>query len=372
MKLLFVAHQGDLGGATTPILEAIDALAPRGHSFAVLMPEAGSLAAALDARKVPWGTVPLPQWCSTKGRRRFRDIVDNFRAFMPVRTAIRAALPDLVISNSITIGVAARACVTLEQPHMWWIHEFATEDHNLHFDYGDRLTSRIASRSCIRAFANSGAVAAKFAGWFGANRVGRVDYYIRNVPPGEAPAFEPAGAFHLALVGSLNPQKGQDDAIAAIGRLAAQGRDVHLHLYGTGGRGYTARLKAAAETQGVGARVHFHGHVADVPARVARANAALVTSRCEAFGRVTVEAMRACVPVIGSNSGGTPELVTDGRTGLLYPPGDAGALAAAIARLMDDPALARRLAEGGRDWATPRFGEAQFADALEAQFAFAR
>ncbi|MBI3506516.1 MAG: glycosyltransferase family 4 protein [Proteobacteria bacterium] len=372
MKILFVAHQGDLGGATTPVVEAIDALSPRGHKFAVLMPEPGSLSEALDARKVPWTTCPVPPWCSTNGRRRFRNIRANWRAFMAVRTAIRAAGADLVVSNSIVIGVAARACVTLNLAHMWWLHEFATEDHNLEFDWGRYFTPRIAARSCIRAFANSDAVARKFEDWFGPGRVGRVDYFIKAVPPGDAPAFEPAGAFHLALVGSLNPQKGQADAIAAMGRLAAAGRDVHLHLYGTGGRGYTARLKAAADAQGVGGRVHFHGHVADVPARVARADAALVTSRCEAFGRVTVEAMRAGVPVIGTGSGGTPELVADGATGLLYPPGDAAALAAAIGRLIDDPALARRLGEAGRDWATPRFGEAQFADALEAQFAFAR
>ncbi len=372
MKLLFVSHQGDLGGATTPIVEAIDALAPRGHGFVVLMPEAGSLSAALDARRVPWATCPLPPWCSTKGRRRFRNIVANFRAFAAVRAAIRAAEADLVISNSIVLGVAARACVTLELAHMWWLHEFATEDHNLAFDWGGFFTPRIASRSCVRAFANSDAVAAKFAGWFGADRVGRVDYHIGVQAPGFAPAFEPAGAFHLVLVGSLNPQKGQDDAIAAVGWLAAAGRDVHLHLYGTGGRGYTARLKTQAGSAGVGTRVHFHGHVSDVPARMARANAVLVTSRCEAFGRVTVEAMRAGVPVVGTDSGGTPELVRHGETGLLYPPRDAGALAARIGRLIDEPGLALRLAEAGRDWATPRYGERQFADALEAQFAFAR
>jgi glycosyltransferase involved in cell wall biosynthesis len=372
MKILFVSHQGDLGGATTPIVEAIDALTPRGHSFAVLLPEAGSLSAALDARKVPWTTCPIPPWCSTKARRRFRNIRANWRAFPAVRAAIRAAQADLVISNSIVIGVAARACVTLELAHMWWLHEFATEDHNLEFDWGRYLTPRIAARSCVRAFANSDAVAAKFAGWFGAERVGRVDYHIAAQPQGSAPAFEPAGAFHLVLVGSLNPQKGQDDAIAALGLLAAAGRDVHLHLYGTGGRGYTARLKAQAQAAGIEARAHFHGHVDDVPARMAQANAVLVTSRCEAFGRVTVEAMRAGVPVIGTDSGGTPELIAHGRTGLLYAPRDAGALAACVGRLIDEPGLALRLAEAGREWATPRFGERQFAEALEAQFAFVR
>ncbi|MBI1245746.1 MAG: glycosyltransferase [Alphaproteobacteria bacterium] len=372
MKVLFAVHQGDLGGATTPVVEAIDALQPRGFEFRVLMPERGSLADALDARGIRWTTCPLPLWCSTKGRRRWRNIYESFRVFPAVLEAVESAQADLVVSNSIVLGIVARVCVTLHQPHMWWLHEFAREDHNLAFDWGDWLTARIARNSCMRAFANSDAVARKFAGWLGAEKVGRVDYFIKPVPPGDAPPFEPAGAFHLALAGSLNPQKGQDDAIAALGQLFAQGRDVHLHLFGTGGRGYTARLRAQAEAAGVGASVHFHGHVADVTARMARANVVLVTSRCEAFGRVTVEAMRAGVPVIGTASGGTPELIADGETGLLYPPRDPAALAAQIARLMDDPAGAARLAAAGREWAMPRFGEAQFADALAAEFSRAR
>jgi glycosyltransferase involved in cell wall biosynthesis len=367
MKILFAAHQGDLGGATSPIVEAIDALGPRGHGFAVLMPEAGSLAAALDARGVPWAVCPIPPWCSTRGRRRFRNILANYRAFPQVRRAVERMSPDIVVSNSIVVGIVARACVTLSTPHVWWLHEFASEDHDLHFDWGERMTARIAAHSCVRAFANSDAVAAKFAHWFGADRVGRVDYYIRPLPPAAAPAFEPADAVHLALVGSLNPQKGQADAIAAVGLLRAAGRDVHLHLFGTGGRGYTARLAQQAERIGAGERVHFHGHVADVPARAARAFAALVTSRCEAFGRVTVEAMRAGIPVVATDSGGTPELVADGRTGLLYPPGRPEMLAAAIARLIDEPGLASRLGAAAQEWALPRFGERQFADALEAE-----
>jgi glycosyltransferase involved in cell wall biosynthesis len=372
MRILFVAHQGDLGGATTPILEAIDALAPSGYSFGVLLPEPGSLAASLDARKVEWRAVVLPPWCSTKGRRRLRNIAANYRAFSAVRDAIALFGPELVVSNSIVIGIAARAATSLGLPHMWWLQEFASEDHNLYFDWGDAIAKRIAARNCVRAFANSNAVASKFAGWFGADRVGRVDYHIADMPTHAAPARERSAAFHLALVGSLNPQKGQSDAIEAVGNVVAAGRDVRLDLYGTGGRGYTARLRARAAALGVADRVEFCGHVSDVSARMAQADTVLVTSRCEAFGRVTVEAMRAGVPVIGSASGGTVELIEDGRTGLLYPPGDSKALASAILRLVDAPDFARSLAVAGRDWALPRFGAAQFADALQREFEFGR
>jgi len=369
MRLLFVAHQGDLGGAITPILEAIDALVPRGCSFGVLVPEPGSLSANLDAREIEWRAVALPPWCSTKGRRRLRNIVANYRAYPAVRDAIAMFAPELVVSNSIVISVAARAATHLGLPHMWWLQEFASEDHNLYFDWGDAITKRIAARNCVRAFANSNAVAAKFSGWFGSSRVGRVDYHIADMPAHAVQAPEPRAAFQLALVGSLNPQKGQSDALEAMGKLVASGCNVHLSLYGTGGRGYTARLRARADALGLADRVAFCGHVADVSARMAQADAVLVTSRCEAFGRVTVEAMRAGVPVIGSASGGTVELIEDGRTGLLYPPGDSNALAAAILRLVDAPDTARRLAAAGREWTLPRFGAAQFADALQREFA---
>jgi len=372
MKVLIAAHQGDLGGATTPIVEAAEMLAPRGFRFLVLVPEAGTLAPALDRLGVEWRVCPLPLWVSTRGRRRFRNIVANRRAYPAVQAVLADAEPDIVVTNTAAVGIVGRAARELGLPHAWWLHEFGREDHNLHFDLGDAITGRLMARRCVRAFANSDAVAAKFAHWLGAGRVGRVDYFIKPVPDAVVPEFDPAGAFHLALVGSLNRQKGQSDAIAAVGRLAAAGRDVHLHLYGTGGRGYAAKLAALSAARGIATRVHFHGHVADVPARVAKADAALVTSRCEAFGRVTVEAMRAGVPVVGTAAGGTPELVADGRTGLLYPPGDAAALAACIDRLIDEPAFARELARAGRDWAGPRFGETQFADALAREFAATR
>lgn len=372
MKVLVAAHQGDLGGATTPIVEAAEALAPRGFRFVVLVPEAGTLVPALDRLGVEWRVCPLPLWVSTRGRRRLRNILANRRAYPAVTAALAQAAPDIVVTNTSAVGIVGRAARALGLPHAWWLHEFGREDHNLHYDLGDAITGRLMARRCVRAFANSDAVAAKFARWLGPDRVGRVDNFIRPVPVAVVPASEPAGAFHLALVGSLNRQKGQNDAIAAVARLAAAGRDVHLHLYGTGGRRYAGKLAALAAARGVAARVHFHGHVADVPAHVAKADAALVTSRCEAFGRVTVEAMRAGVPVIGTRAGGTPELVEDGRTGLLYPPGDATALAACIGRLIDAPGFARELARAGRDWAGPRFGQAQFADALAREFAATR
>ncbi len=372
MKILYVAHQGDLGGATSPIVEAIDALAPHGHTACVILPEPGSMAAALDKRGVAWRVAPIGVWASTRGRRRWSNIWARRRTRDETRAAVAAFAPDLVLSASTTFGGIARAAADLGIPHVWWLHEFGKADHNLHFDLGEAWTYRLLDRWCTAAIAPSDALARHFAGRIRADKIVKVDYFIPPTPAAEVPDLEPAGRFHLALPGSLNPQKGQADAVAAMGLLVRAGRAVHLHLFGTGGRGYTAKLKALAARGGAESRITFHGHVDRLGARLAKADAVLMTSRCEGLGRVTIEAMRAGRAVVGTDAGGTPELIDDGKTGLLYPPGRPDRLAAAIGRLIDEPGLGARLGTAAREWIGPRYGAQGFVDGLLRVLAKAR
>jgi glycosyltransferase involved in cell wall biosynthesis len=366
VRLVFLSHQGDTGGATSAMLEGIEALIARGHSAEVWMPQAGSLIPKLDALGVRHRIVELPQWASTRGRKAWRLRWRTWRATSPLAAALRAATPDLVVTNTMVLGVGALAAEAANIPHAWWIHEFGREDHGLEFANGDAGAAKIMTRTTRVAIVNSDAVAAKYAAFLPRERIVRVYYRIDPAPPADVPTLEPAGAFHLALPGSINPQKGQDVAIEALIALTREGRNAHLHFFGEGAEGYASRLRARAAEGGVRALVHFHGHVAHLGARLAKASAVLVPSRAEAFGRVTVEALRAGAPVIASDIGGTQELIRDGETGLLFAPGDAAALARQIARLMDDRAFAARIAKAGADWAAPRFSAADFADGLEA------
>jgi len=366
VKLLFLSHQGDLGGATSAMVEGIEALVARGHTAEVWMPDHGTMIDKLEALGVRARVMTMPLWASTKGRKRWRLRWRTWRATAPLAAAMREAKPDLVVTNTIALGVGALAAERAGLKHVWWIHEFGREDHGLEFAWGDARTAKIMTRTTARAIVNSDAVAAKYAHFLPREKIVRVYYRIDPTPAANVPDLEPAGAFHLALPGSLNPQKGQGDAIAALTILARDDKRPQLHFFGEGAEGYTARLRAAARDGGVEAQTHFHGHVRDLGARLAKANAVLVTSRNEAFGRVTVEALRANVLVIASDAGGTRELIDDGKTGLLYPPGDGAALARQIARVMNDAAFAQNLAAAGAAWARPRFGVAEFADNLEA------
>jgi glycosyltransferase involved in cell wall biosynthesis len=95
--------------------------------------------------------------------------------------------------------------------------------------------------------------------------------------------------------------------------------------------------------------ITIDGPTKDVPRYWAAAHVGLMCSQSEAFGRVTVEAMRAGLPVCGTNSGGTPEIIEPGVTGLLSPVGDANALATNLMRLEADEDLRRRLAHAAQE-----------------------
>ena len=138
----------------------------------------------------------------------------------------------------------------------------------------------------------------------------------------------------ILLPGRLARWKGQDVAIAALARLGGAAR---CALVGDdqGRRRYRAELEAAIARFGLAGRVRLAGPCADMPAAYALADLAVSASTApEAFGRVAAEAMAMARPAVATAHGGSLETVADGETGWLAPPGDPGALAAALARAL--------------------------------------
>lgn len=159
------------------------------------------------------------------------------------------------------------------------------------------------------------------------------------------------------IVARLAPVKAHEVFLEAARRLAARPVPPRFVIVGDGER--RPALEAMAETDGLRGRVHFLGWRADLPRIYADLDVVVLCSRNEGSPVALIEAMTAGRPVVATRVGGVPDVVADGETGLLVPENDPPALAEAIARVLDDGELARRLGAAGRPRVVERFGAAR-------------
>jgi glycosyltransferase involved in cell wall biosynthesis len=164
----------------------------------------------------------------------------------------------------------------------------------------------------------------------------------------------------LLFVGVLERYKNVEVLAEAWRRVAARRSDARLHLVGTGTQDAVAESLALE-----GVEWQRRIEQAEVAAAMDRARALLLPSASEGLPRIVIESFMRGRAVIGSRAGGTPDIVEDGVNGLLVPPGDVGALADAINRILDVDRLAARLgaaaADGASRWvASP----AEYADRM--------
>lgn len=164
---------------------------------------------------------------------------------------------------------------------------------------------------------------------------------------GPAPWNLPAGAVVMGMAGRLEPAKGHEDLLRAFARLAPGHPDLHLVIMGTGHlRGQLEQLRDDLGLQG---RAHFLGWVEDLISAIAALDLFVLSSHYEGLGVVLLEALALGRPVVSTRVGGTQDIIEEGVTGLFAPAHDPAGLAEAIQRLLDDPALAARLAAAGKE-----------------------
>lgn len=162
---------------------------------------------------------------------------------------------------------------------------------------------------------------------------------------GGAAAEWPAPGLRLLSVGRLHPQKGHRVLLDAIGRAREAGTPLSLLVAGEGAE--RAALEAQAGALGLQGQVRLAGR-RDVHALLASADVFVFPSLYEAVGIALLEAMASGLPVVASRTGGIPEVVEDGVSGILVAPGDAEDLARALVSLDRDPERRRRLGAAAR------------------------
>ncbi|HYB27420.1 MAG TPA: glycosyltransferase [Solirubrobacteraceae bacterium] len=151
----------------------------------------------------------------------------------------------------------------------------------------------------------------------------------------------PPGTALIGAIGRLYEEKGYDCLIRAVALLKTRGLSVRCVIAGIGPE--EQRLLQMIAKLGVAEEIRMLGHREDVPDIVRALDVAVLPSRREGSPLALIEYMALGAPIVATAVGGVPELITDGVHGLLVPPRDSEALAAAIERLLEDRGLARRL-----------------------------
>jgi L-malate glycosyltransferase len=174
----------------------------------------------------------------------------------------------------------------------------------------------------------------------------------------------PPGALVAANVAALVPHKDHTTLVNAASHLAQSHPELHWIIAGDG------ELRPALETQirqlGLESRVHLIGHVVSPERLIADANVFVMSSRQEGLGTSVLEAMALGIPVASTTAGGLPEML-GADSGLLVPPADPGALAKAVARILESTEVGARLSEKART-SVVRFSDHRMAEEVRSVY----
>ena len=171
----------------------------------------------------------------------------------------------------------------------------------------------------------------------------------------------------VVVVANLRSGKGHDILIEAAAHVLRDVPDARFVLIGDGPE--RRALEDLATVRHVRHAFTFAGHQEKIPACLAGADVFALPSRSEAFPNAVLEAMAAGLPVVASRVGGIPEIISDNSLGLLVTPGDPGALARSLVRVMTEPGLAARLGGAARCAVTARYSFDRMVTAFDACYA---
>lgn len=228
------------------------------------------------------------------------------------------------------------------------------QDHSAHFSsppqgHRDRLLSRLA-RFVVRHADRVRTVSLR--GKRGLESIGISSDKIDIVPvPTDISQFEkfvhtPSDHLRLLCIARLSREKGVDVLFKAFRRVLDKRMDAMLTIVGDGPE--HSHLERLARSLNLGSSVTFAGHQSDLETFFSNADIYVQPSRFEGWGMAVIEAAAAGVPIVMTDVGCAGEVIVNGQSGFVVPPEDETALSEAIIRLIDDPAQARRLADGAR------------------------
>jgi len=369
-NILYLSHSAQLYGAEQSLLLLLKGLDRNRFSPVVVLPGEGPLKERIEALAIPVEIVPSIRGWLTRRSGVMRVL--HHIGLVPflvcsvwkLTKLIRRYRIDLVHTNSLVVIDGALAARLLGIPHVWHAREMLVRNSPFNFLLGPRAATSLINYLSDRIVAISQAVYDCFEQNVMTTKVTVVYNPVDSSALGTRAAktdmrrvFQiPAEAPLVGEVGYLHPIKGYEDLVAAAAHVRQVIPQARFVAVGDMPKAwYEKRIRSLIDSYGLQKTFILAGYQSQMASVYSALDLVVLPSHYETFGRVLVEAMAAGKPVIGTNVGGIPEIIEDGVTGLLVPPHSPGELAKAIIKLLQDPDLARRMGEAGRERARGRF-----------------
>ncbi|AIQ70694.1 glycosyltransferase family 4 protein [Paenibacillus graminis] len=296
---------------------------------------------------------------------RFGRMLISMFSIYRLKNLIRELKVDAVYTNTSVIFVGGFINKFFKIPHIWHFREFRREDQQIDFFFREKYFYKFANKYTDKIIVLSQSMLTKY-------KENIQNEKLKTIYNDISPSYiNPKKTFDLnkpkiqiLITGTLSEGKGQLEALQAMKVLLSRGYDLTLNIAGSTNCEYYKILKDYIMTHNIGENVVFHGLRKDMNELRSQMDIGLISSKSEAFGRVTVEGMLSSLAMVGRDSAGTSELIKNKETGLLYEPGSIESLVESLEYLCNSRSEIKRIATNGFNYAVDNFTLGKCSDSI--------
>lgn len=322
MKILFISNYSELYGANRSMLTIIEYLQKKSYNIMLILPSYGSICNELDNKGISYKIFPMfTQLFYYKKRIKYIAlpflIISTLFKIPLLTKFVRSFNPDLIYSNTSAEMIGIKIAKALRVKHISHIREFMDLDHGAYYIFGPKRKKEYINQSngviyVSKSVAKHVNINEPLKNWQQViyNGIQMQNYTF---------AYKPINnELNLGIVGIFDPEKGQKLAIESMSHILKIYPNAKLHLWGDKEGAYKKEIIKLVKKLNLDKQIIFHGFEKKLDSIYKDMDILLMCSRCEGFGRVTIEAMSYGIPVLGYNSGGTTELIKENINGYLF------------------------------------------------------
>ncbi|HSY60952.1 MAG TPA: glycosyltransferase family 4 protein [Cytophaga sp.] len=358
MNILHILPSSHAGGSELCVYETVKVLESEGIRNYAIYPKEGDMVSLLSNHLAGYSIIENSWWLAGVNWTfifKLKMLRGYFLSARKIKKYIKEQSIDIVITHTLAIPSGAIAARMGNIPHIWYIHEYGDRDHGFNFVYGKKRTLNLIARLSDSIVFNSRTVAEYFSEFIRHHKKNILNAVI------EYPITQPfvrkeKKSLSICMVGRISPGKNQQIVIDALSLLKQKNVTPFVTFVGGANRDYLDSLYKKILRNGLEKQIEFAGHTNTPWDYVQKADAVVVSSRMEAFGRVTIEGMKSGKIVIASNTGAGTELIQHGITGYLFDPDDPQQLAD-ILEIVWEAENVKPIAEAAHVFACSNFNE---------------